>query len=316
MCSRKSALNMLPTFACCAEMRTLFSFSREKVSFLVKGPLLYFMTLMPEFIFRRWVRRYEGVVLIYQMGKVASSSIYASLRKDPRLLVLHFHRMPGENRVAINRRMGMKFRLRSSLHDLQGTIGYRLMCRCPQNTFLITLVRDPFSRNISGYFQNLWLHRIDGGAAADQDAIDKVLNLLGSDYDHEVPLRWFDDEFKPATGIDVFSIPFAASAKAGIYRNTIYPLLILRTDLEDDLKIAFLRDFLSRPGLRLQRSNSGEEKSYSELYRAVRSKYRYPPEYVGRALKSKLMLHFFSAEERLELGARHQMTQEQATNVE
>ncbi|SDX55858.1 Sulfotransferase family protein [Roseicitreum antarcticum] len=286
-------------------MKGIFSFSREKTTLIFKAPALYIMTLMPDVIFRRWMSRYDGVVLIYQMGKVASSTIYASLKQDPRLLVLHFHRMPGPNRESTNKRLGLTFRLRTLLHDLQGTTGYRLMRRFPEKTFLISLVRDPFSRNISGYFQNLWRHGADGNVTASEDHVQDVIRSIVTDYDHDVPLRWFEDEFRPATGIDVYDVPFDAFVKAGLSRDTKYPLLILRTDLADKTKLTLLRTFLNRPDLTLQQSNTGETKFYADLYRAVKSEFKYPAEYVDQALGSKLMQHFFTRDERRELGLKY-----------
>jgi hypothetical protein len=286
-------------------MKGTFPFSREKISLIFKAPALYLMSLMPDAIFRPWISRYDGVVLIYQMGKVASSTIYASLKKDPQLLVLHFHRMPGPNRTAINKRLGLTFRLRAILQDLQGTIGYRLMQRCPGKLFLISLVRDPFSRNISGYFQNLWQHKLHENAVSWEDQVNAIVQSITTDYDHDVPLKWFDDEFRPSTGIDVFGVPFDAHTKAGLLRDTKYPVLILRTDLADAAKLTILREFLGRPHLTLQQSNIGETKFYADLYRAVKSEFVYPSAYVDQALSSKLMQHFFTPEERNELGLKY-----------
>jgi hypothetical protein len=286
-------------------MKKTFPFSREKITLVFNVPALFAMTIMPNFIFNRWLSKYDAIVLVYQVGKVASSTIYASLKKDSRLLVLHFHRMPGPNRTATNKRLGLIFRLRTILHDLQGTNGYRLMQRCPQKTFLISLIRDPFSRNISGYFQNLWRHKEGKSGTSGDDNIKEIVRSISTNYDHDVPLRWFDDEFYPATGIDVYDVPFNASAKSGLSRDTKYPLLILRTDLADDKKLVLLREFLKRPQLTLQQSNTADSKSYADLYRAVKLKYVYPKEYVDKALDSKLMCHFFTSAERQEIGAKY-----------
>jgi hypothetical protein len=239
------------------------------------------------------------------MGKVASSTIYASLKKEPRLLVLHFHRMPGANRTKTNKRLGLKFRIRVILHDLQGTIGYRLMQRCPENIFLISLVRDPFSRNISGYFQNLLQNQTYKKAISWEDQVNAIIQSMTTDYDYNIPLKWFDDEFRASTGVDVYGVPFDAHAKAGLLLETKYPVLILRTDLADAAKLTILSEFLGRPHLTLQQSNIGETKFYADLYRAVKSEFVYPTAYVDQALSSKLMQHFFTPEERNELGLKY-----------
>jgi hypothetical protein len=281
-------------------MRTL-GFSREKLATGLSAPIVLFICISPRFLFNRWVDRFDKVVLVYQMGKVASSTVYASLKSDQKLLVLHFHRMPGKNRRDINRRMGLKFRLRLFLQDLQGTIGSILLRRCPEKAHIITMVRDPFSRNISGFFQNFWLYgqdRInDGGSVSPADLARSVLH----EYDHEIPLRWFDVEFLPSTGIDVFSVDFDVAAKGSIYLNTRYPLLILRTDLDDGAKLDFLKKFLGRPMLELRHENIGDEKSYADLYGAVKRHLVYPSDLLHETINSRLVKHFFSDQESRDL---------------
>lgn len=204
---------------------------------------------------------------------------------------------------ALNARMGLKFRLRSIFHDMQGATGKRLLRRCPEKIRLVTLVRDPFSRNISGYFQNLWRHKFN--ATSHEARIQEIMQSITTNYDHDVPLKWFDEEFYPATGIDVYGVSFDTQAKAGLSRDTKYPLLILRTDLADEGKLTLLREFLDRPHLTLQQSNAGDTKSYADLYRAVKSEFFYSTAYIEQSLNSKLMQHFFTEEERNSLRTQH-----------
>lgn len=289
-------------------MKALSSISPEKINIFYRAPALFVLSLLPSVLFNLWIRRYKDIVLVYQMGKVASSTVYATLRQEPDILALHFHRMPGRNMRELNARMGWKFRLRSIFHDMQGATGKRLLNRCPQKVRLVTLVRDPFSRNISGFFQNIWRHDIDTSDVVTAEMKARLTQMILTGYDHDVPLRWFDDEFLPSTSIDVFSLPFDSREKFFIGRNTPVPILIMRVELSDDSKLQVLNEFLSRDDLKLTQSNKGEAKYYSALYQELKKDFSYPDELVDRALQSKLMQHFFSEEERALLSARYRKT--------
>jgi hypothetical protein len=279
-------------------MKPVLSSSFDKYFIVVRAPVLYLMTLLPGKLFDIWMSQFEAVLLVYQMGKVASSSMYRSLKNEPAFLTLQFHMMPGENSREFFARSNWKIRLSSMFHLLQGVNAQRLMQRCPQKVRIITLVRDPFSRNLSAYFQNL--HRLAPQVSNGKPDIEPsfVAQSFLNTYDVDIPLKWFDLELFQNTGIDVFSLPFDAKTKAGIYFETKFPLLIMRTDLSDEGKLEKLKEFLAKPVLKIREANRGEEKRYDDLYQRVKQYLRFPPEQVDYILQSKLMTHFYSHEER------------------
>lgn len=284
------------------------SISLEKLNIVYRAPALFIFSLLPRPLFNLWIDRYQDIVLIYQMGKVASSTIYATLRQKPDILALQFHRMPGPNMSQLNARMGWKFRLRSIFHDMQGATGKRLLKRCPEKIRLVTLVRDPFSRNISGFFQNMWRYDINPSLDFTEEQRRRLSRIILTEYDHDIPLRWFDEEFLPALGIDVFSVPFDPERRYCIANNMLTPALIVRVDLPDEHKVKVLKEFLLRDDLTLALSNIGDEKYYSELYKWIKADFVYPDQMIDRTLNSKLMQHFFSEEERRTLDARYRST--------
>lgn len=72
-------------------------------------------------------------ILIYQMGKVASRTIYKSLLYTPGMQVFHVHRIG---------------------KDVHPNL-YERVARFGHPAKIITLVREPISRNISDFFQHL-----------------------------------------------------------------------------------------------------------------------------------------------------------------
>ena len=104
---------------------------------------------------RRWCR-ISKPVLVYQMGKVASSSVYLSLEKTTDFDVFHVHRLNPEN-IAKVREEHVQ-RGDSPPNEKKGLYLYENLIRTRKtHTKIISLVREPIARNISAFFQNLQL---------------------------------------------------------------------------------------------------------------------------------------------------------------
>lgn len=231
------------------------------------------------------------------MGKVASSTIYNSLRNNRNSLTLQFHRMPGENRSKINQRNGIRFRILSVLQDMTGSTAQRLLTKYPERCKIVTLVRDPVNRNISGYFQNLWMEQSKQNGQT-LTAITKLMreNFL-KNYEHRTPLDWFDDEFKPNTNVDVYSYGFDPEIKYKRIKTPDRDILILRTDINDKTKEYAIRKFVNDPSFHLTKANVGEQKKYSQLYKNFKLGLNLPERYLDSMLESRYTRHFYSLDE-------------------
>jgi len=109
-------------------------------------------------------------VFVYQMGKVASSTIYSSIKKQYNGLTFHGH----------NFREGMTDDLlKRFFHEYQN------------NKFeikLISLVREPVSRNLSAFFENF---KRDVGIDYKDSEYNPtdLLNIFLENYNHDIPLN-------------------------------------------------------------------------------------------------------------------------------
>ncbi len=217
-------------------------------------------------------------IFVFQMGKVASTSIYRMLSESEYPgVILHshtfdcFHRSP----------------------DVRAFC--RFYRRNQPSVKIISLVREPVSRNISAFFQNM---RRDTGLLADSSQLD--IESLKQDflrnYPHEIPLIWFDNNIHKHFGIDVYEIPFPASGHVVIERENVR-LLILRHDLADVLKTELVSKFVGIDNLRLTESNVGAEKPYAAQYAEFR-KIKLPLQYLHSLAASRYMKHFFRPEMR------------------
>jgi hypothetical protein len=252
-------------------------------------------------LYRRAVNRVQAgettAVLVYQMGKVASKSVALSVAQYRRFSVFHLHILSPSNYVEAEEQQrillgdnDVSYVLDASRIVYDGLIATGLPMK------IVTLVREPIGRNISAYFQNLdfWWKTPDAHRKIPMpDLVDRFLE----DFHHDVPLTWFDKEFRPATGIDVYSLPFPQEQGFQKFHADHLDVLVLRHDLDDCIKASRLGELLGVGDFRLLRENTAEGKRYREKYKEFQSSLRLSSSYVDDMLGSKYARHFFSREE-------------------
>lgn len=262
---------------------------------------------------RRALAAHADELLVYQMGKVGSSTVVASLQAARRdLLVHHVHRLGeeelrrfqqfaresfGRGRASGAARMGFVEQLVKGEYLHAQLTGSR---RRPWK--VVTLVRDPVARNVSAFFEVLE-YQMDYGLAENVEAkgaeavTRELCDLFLERYpDHEFPLTFFDT-FTRIIGIDVFATPFPREAGYGVYRDGAVTVLLLRLeDLERCAGQAFREAFGLEHFVLVDR-NVGSDKVYSEMYRRVLRWLRLPEPYLSKMYGSRLATHFYSADE-------------------
>lgn len=245
---------------------------------------------------RFWKKRPRRPVLVYQMGKVASSSVYFSLKNTGRFDVYHVHRLNPRNIRNFQQR---RARAGTDLPvEPQGRLVYEKFIRSDRvpPTKIIALVREPIGRNISAFFQNLHLFVKPFDPQAIPD-VERLIPEFFEKYDHDIPLTWFDDEIRATTGIDVYQHPFPHAVGSQVIDAPPYHLLVMRHDLDDRKKETCIADFLGLETFRLSRANESASKAYSAIYKEVTRSIRIPDDYADRMLDSKYTRHFYSPEE-------------------
>jgi len=96
----------------------------------------------------------KETVLIYTMGKVGSSSIYQSLNSSDKFKPYHIHSL--NKKVLLNLKQSLiKNQLKIEKHITESELILNSLSDSDKEVKIITLVRDPISRNIAAYFQNL-----------------------------------------------------------------------------------------------------------------------------------------------------------------
>jgi Putative capsular polysaccharide synthesis protein len=242
-------------------------------------------------------------VLIYQMGKVGSRSLVAALEKLPGIEVLHVHSL----NLDTLERMKEQHRVRGEPFPLHITVAERInrdIVSQGRPLEIITLVRDPISRNFAAFFENLpiFFHgcNLDDASIAIEDYIAQFLD----NYYHDIPLGWFNEQLLDPFGIDVFARPFPHHRGYDILEHAGHRLLVLRCESPDDVKRSAVDSFLGIHLEDLVRTNVGNEKHYGAIYQRFKERIRLPETYVDPLLSSRYAQHFYTAEERAQIRAR------------
>ena len=218
-------------------------------------------------------------ILIYSMGKVASSSVDRTLKKCG-YNTKHFHYYEGDYNSE-----------ESSVYSQMNLVSLK-----NHDVKIVTLTRDPIARNISAFFQN-----IDKFCSIEEGMPDlsTLLDVFHSKYNHKIPLEWFDKEFKKNTGIDVYEYKFD-KVKGYLVIEGQYPrVLIIKSEISDDYKLKGLQDFLCDfvvPQFILQ-SNRSENKNYAEVYKLFLQNVCFDENVVDDIYSSKYAKHFYTDEE-------------------
>lgn len=215
-------------------------------------------------------------VFIFQMGKVGSETLFFALRRQYKGRVVYAHAFSaltrGEKRLLARRK---RFRL-------------PILVICP--------VREPFSRNISSFFQNFT--RNTGFSWKDRQwTTEALLRLFLEKHEPDFCTTWFETRFKPVFDLDILGLPFPVKQRWCIYSKGRIRVLLYRTDLSAAEQTGVISDF---SGIRLNDyvyRNRGEDKEYREIYRRFLSTVTLPEDYINKMLDSEYFRHFWSEKE-------------------
>lgn len=255
------------------------------------------------FHFRREVRRAAAAptppVLVYTAPKVASTAVTEALRAAGQS-VFHVHMISPDSMRALREAMRRRGLARMKwdglgLEDIGNAIAAELIePRRPAR--VVSLVRDPVARNVSFYFETLdvlWQTE----RAHERVPVERLLAEFHERFLHERGVDWFDNEFEPVLGLDVYEHPFPHEQGYQRINSGPYEVLIMRHDLDDRVKERCLAELVGAPSVSLTPRNVGAQKPYADVYREFLRRVELPEGYVRRLLDSKYARHFYGPEE-------------------
>ena len=251
--------------------------------------------------------RGEASTIVYQMGKVGSSTVVASLRASGlQRRIYHIHSLTGEGFDSgkhMYARMfpGQPVDLRRMGHLLVSEQLQKRIAngrRAPKWK-VVTLVRDPVARNISDFFQviDYWLPRFEQRLGAGEFSVDDLIATFMREYHHDEPLNWFDIELKQVLGVDVFASEFPKSEGFKIYQRDRVEVLVLKLEQLNTCAAAAFGDFLGLDNVNIVGANAARDKNYHLVYKQFKSGLKLPNEYLEQMYTSKYTQQFYSADE-------------------
>jgi hypothetical protein len=235
----------------------------------------------------------DNIYLVYTMGKVGSSTIYTTIETELKVAnVFHVHPLSrkwletkalsiGENHPFVKQA--------KQIQKLKSTPGKRFK--------IISIVRDPIAKKVSGFFQNPHLYGLtqqDLLTIDPHEACNLILNNKITFYD---TVEWFDQEFAEFTGIDIYQQSFDHSRKQLVVSddNNIDILILRLEDFKDQQTILLnLEKFIGLPIQRITNANVTQEKPEAMLNKQVVNLINFPDDFVNDIYASKYCQHFYT----------------------
>ena len=118
------------------------------------------------------------------------------------------------------------------------------------------------------------------------------------DYDHSVPLEWFDEEFKVATNIDIYEYDFPKEKGWLMLEKANNKVLILKVECSHQEKVEALSQILEVDSIELVNKNVGNSKIYAKEYNDFKSAITLPTSYFSLLNHSRYSNFFYSESER------------------
>jgi predicted O-methyltransferase YrrM len=232
------------------------------------------------------ISKRDGPIVVYQMGKVGSVSVYESLKASGvGVPIYHVHYLTRDGIERITPGHQAAHLLRNQIDKGFGGTKWRI----------VSSVREPVARNISAFFQNIdkWYPNFSAHCKIGSVDVEGLIKLFLEKYPHDTPLMWFDSEMKSVFGIDVFAYDFPKSEGYKIYRAEHADLLLMRLeDMNERIGEAF-KEFLGIDRFTLSDANVSSGKEYHSVYREFVDSVILPESYVERMYSSKYARHFY-----------------------
>ncbi|NNF03815.1 MAG: hypothetical protein HKN17_05050 [Rhodothermales bacterium] len=233
------------------------------------------------------IRYLPDPILVYQMGKVGSTTILRSLKKE-NVPTFHVHNINKRNRQQIRRIYRQHdARLPAFFHEGR-YLRYWLRWSSRQKR-IITLVRDPIARIISGKFQTADVRGFPVGDVERAIEALKTEFMEGEGLDYTY--RWFSDEIREIIGVDVFDYPFDRDRGYARITTPEADILVMTLERLNNLE-GEISEFVGRE-IRLERSNVEQ----SDTYLHVKKTFRLPADVVKDVYDTEWIRHFYTPDD-------------------
>lgn len=162
------------------------------------------------------------------------------------------------------------------------------------------MFRDPYAKNVSLMFSSLidilWHHNPGGIDNKQQNTSELLDYYFANHVRHDLPLKWFDEEFKEATKIDIFDYPFDKEKGYIIIKKGKIDVLLMTLEKLNDNEQT-IRDFIGDQSFVLRHKNDGSKKWYSDLYESFKKRHYLNEEELKFYYDNDVVRHFYTDEQ-------------------
>jgi hypothetical protein len=237
----------------------------------------------------------KEIVLIYTIGKVGSSSVYDSLRKNKKfgLPVFHVHSLAASRITEQKEYYRNSERGSIPFHLIQSSVLSELLANYTGKIYIISLVREPLNRELSSLFQ-------------DSFNFSSSINLIESDMESVIENKlqallknlpedeWFSNELEKVFGFNIYKMPFDINKGYQIeVKNDVTLAFIklesLRKIFPQAMTDLFKRDY----NLTLSDSNIADDKFYNDAYKEIRKRINFTESEINHFIKTDFMQKFY-----------------------
>ncbi|MFX0070554.1 MAG: putative capsular polysaccharide synthesis family protein [Candidatus Hermodarchaeota archaeon] len=240
-------------------------------------------------------------IIIYQVGKVGSTTVYKSL-KNARLRnpVYHLHFLSDEGiKSAEEYHLGLERPVIPNHIRLSKLLRKKMDKTKGVKWKIITLVRDPIGRDISNLFESIehfYPNLVnESGNVKINEAIEFLLEMF-SDFDEstDYTARWFDTEINAFFDIDVYTYPFNHQKGFTIIRDKNVEIVIIRLeDLNRNFNEALTQFLNLDKPIEMCKAGIREEAVHAAAYKHIREEITIPRSVCNKIYSSKYARHFY-----------------------
>ncbi len=251
----------------------------------------------------------DDLIFVFQMGKVGSSTIIKSL-DNININNIQVHSFYKEMNDTLYRNykfykdaVHMKF-----IKRLKGYFSTKYVASLVRKRFknkktkIISLVRDPVSRDIAHYFQQIqfpiyemYRENLEKKIYINSEyfGLDFFINDYFTKFNHEFSINWFDDEFKKFTELDIYKYKFDKEKGYQIISEGNIDLLLIKLEKLNEMSDV-IANFIGVDKFEIINENISTDKWYNSIYKDFKNQIEFDSDYIKKMYDSKLAKHFYS----------------------
>lgn len=248
---------------------------------------------------------FEGIpvnpVLVFQMGCVGSTAVTSALENSnyPDKIV-HTHCLDRLDERIHQALVELPDPARSVREFMRGKVIRNWMDRSTENTRwnIVTIVRDPVARNISGFVNGIHAYVPDIAERIENNdlQVEELQYLFLAIAFSTKFCDWYREFLEPVFPFQLEKIPYTPGRGYAIAEQLPYRLIVFRNEDLGKSLAPGLSEFLGIDEVKISAVNRTEEKKFGDLYKQFQT-LSWPKEYVDAMYDDPIIRRFYSEEE-------------------